>query len=197
MSHPAKPKATKVKAKPKATRPAKSKTKTKADKTRVDKARRYAINVLDAYGCTVAEFRAMFAVSEATFHRYADGVRLKRRPTELPRFTNSYTDPSTWPVPVPMEAADALEIATIALLRAAERFTISEIVVALNVNKTFVYDENKALWARRGNRSPAETRMSCRYLFLWEVVRARPVERRRDARWRRERWVTRARGMVG
>lgn len=153
------------------------------DSSRVGMARRQAIEALDEYDCTVAECCGMFDASPATFHRYADGVRLRRRPTV--------------PDVLPMTPKDATELATIALLRA--RFTATEIVEALRrTSKSAVYRQWEALKARRGDLSPAEARMLPRHLPSQPGYGdERPVEKRRAARWRRERWVTRGRVPVG
>lgn len=147
------------------------------DASRIGKARRKAISVLDEYQCTTAELRAMFGVSKATFHRYADGVRLLRRPTE---------------VKVPMSTADAREIATVALLRAG--FTTTEIVEALHTSKSAVSRRRQA-WLEHHHFSPAERRMQRRYRPSYPRYRYQsPAERRWEAGQRRKRWVTRSRG---
>lgn len=163
------------------------------DFSEVGKARRRVITTLDDYGCTVDEFCVMFGVKESAFYRYAKDTRLKFRPTEI-------LMPTTWaadkpPRPVPMTPADALEIATVTLLRA--NTPVAVIVEALRgkVSKSSVYRMRTQSWW--GVSSPAERRMLCRHLPSLPDWRYKsPVEKRREARWRRERWVTRARGKV-
>lgn len=165
------------------------------DFSRISKARREAVAALDDYGCTVAELCAMFRVTESTFHRYADGVRLRRRPSR--RFfpgcrserrynKDAQDDP-------PMPRSDALEIATIALIRSRSRFSVSEIVTALKTSKSAVYRQQKAHLKRLGDLSPVEQRWLHRHLPSHLTDYLSPAERAREAERHHRRWVSRPR----
>lgn len=165
------------------------------DFSRIGKARREAVAALDDYGCTVAEQRAMFRVTESTFHRYAEGVRLRRRPShrlspgcrsERRYDRDSHDDP-------PMPRADSLEIATIALIRSRSRFSVSEIVQALKTSKSAVYRQQKAYHQRRGDLSPVEQRWRHRHLPSHLTDYLSPAERAREVERRYRRWVSRPR----
>ena len=156
-------------------------------------ARRRAIEALDGYACTVAEQCAMFDISEATFHRYADGVRLRRRLTKI--HVPGCADEPGWPPAAaeqPMPPEDALEIATIALIRGG--FRVGEIIEALKkTSQSAVYRQRKAYLARKGASSSTETRWHYRHLPSHITDYKSPVERARDAERRFRCWVSRPR----
>jgi DNA invertase Pin-like site-specific DNA recombinase len=182
------------------------------DTSRIGTARREAIQALDEYQCTVSEQCRAFGISPATFHRYANGVRLRRRSVKplIPGCRIEKTSGGGgWPTvlgmndgvtlekePV-MSADDALEIATVALIRSRRGFSVAEIVEALGTSKSAVYRQKAAYKERLGDLSPAQDRWFPRHLpsnltdFLSHPEKALEAERRH------RRWVHRARRYSG
>jgi hypothetical protein len=157
------------------------------DYSRIGSARREAIRALDEYGCTVTEQCAAFGgISEATFHRYAADVRLRRRPVKplVPGCTFDYRYDAARLQERSMPGGDGLEIATIALIRARENFTAAEIINALHASKSVVYRQRSAHRERLGDLSPAQQRWRHRHLpsqlsdFQTPMERAWAFERR-------------------
>ena len=170
------------------------------DFSRIGIARRETISALDEYGCTLAEQRAVFGITEATFHRYADGVRLRRRPSRI--FYPGCTDDSEYdrgkPDEPPIPRADALEIATIALIRSRSLFSVEEIVKALRkTSKSAVYRQRKAYNERLGDLSEVETRWRHRHLPSRLTDYLSPAEKARETERHHRRWVTRPRKQNG
>jgi hypothetical protein len=166
------------------------------DFSRIGIARREAIRALDDYGCTIIEQLAVFGVKEATFHRYADGVRFRRRPSRI-FYPGCADDPECdgdKPDELPIPRADALEIATIALIKSRSGFSVDEIVRALRkTSNSAAYRQRKAYIERLGDLSEVEKRCSKRHLpsHLTDHQSAAEKARERERRYRR--WVTRAR----
>lgn len=151
------------------------------DCSRVGRARREAIGELDEYSCTVAEQRAAFRVSEATFYRWAFDTRLRRRPATRPSrppwtmesllgMESVAEQGEEEPAESVMPASDALEIATRALLASHRNYSVPEIVEALNTSKSAVYRLKTAptvaasRWRHRDVRVNAyETQLERRY----------------------------------
>lgn len=172
------------------------------DSSRIGMARREAIQALDDYACTVAEQCGLFKVTASTFHRYADGVRLRRRPSKA--FTPGCQLVIYAPLPgddvddeAPMPPADCLEIATIALIRSRSRFTVEEIVTALRTSQSAVYRQKKAFKDRLGRPGEVENRWLRRHLPSHLTDHKSRAELARDAERRARCWVTRARNMKG
>lgn len=184
-----------------------AKKETPFDCSRVGRARREAVRELDAYGCTVAEQRAAFGISDATFHRWARDVRLRRRPgkpftpgcfefapgavaaglsAKLRRGLDAARKLEE-PADEGMPASDALEIATLALLRSREGYSVAEIVEALSTSKSAVYRLKEA-------PSGAKTRWHRRHIPSHGYLS--PPEKRRETVRKNARWKTRARSSM-
>jgi hypothetical protein len=168
----------------------------------VQEARRDAIRALDEYGCTVAELRAAFGVSESAFHVYAEGTRASPRPAK-PQVARIRPGEEEDEIPeiLPMTPADAIEIATVALLKRG--YPVSAIVEALRkTSRSQVYRLREAWITACGGHpsafcrklSPAQYRMHRRHIPSWPDIDSSPPGRRRMAKRRRMRWVTRNRG---
>lgn len=94
----------------------------------------------------------------------------------------------------PMSAADALEIATIALIKSRSKFSVPEIVEALRkTSKSAVYRHIKAYVKRLGDLSPAEQRWRRQHLPSHLTDYMSPAEKARDAERRYRRWTSRPR----
>lgn len=163
---------------------------TEYDTSRIGAARREAIRRLDEFGCTVAEQRSAFGISESTFYRYAFDVRLSRRPFKI--YSPGCQDESSYEKSMSEEPVmpkqDALEIATRVLLASSRDYSIAEIEKALNTSKSAVYRLKKA-------PTGAEDRWNHRHLPSHPYTS--PVERARDSRRRTSRWKTRPRSSAG
>ena len=138
----------------------------------------------------------MFGITEATFHRYADGVRCRRRPSRI--FYPGCADDAQYdrdkPEEPPIPRSDALELATIALIKSRYQFTVEEIVTALRkTSKSAVYRQRKTHKERRGDLSEVQNRWSKRHLPSHLTNHQSRAEMAREKERRFRCWVTPAR----